>query len=186
MHRLENYFTLQRGHDLPSQNRKNGEVPVISSSGITGYHSKAKVKGPGVITGRYGTLGKVFYEENDYWPLNTTLYVKNFKGNNPKFIYYFLKALNFDHLSSASAVPGLDRNVLHGLKIEIPKISTQNKIVSILSTYDELIDNNNQRIALLEEMAEEIYKEWFIRFRFPGHETAHFMMGFLKGGSMGF
>ncbi len=179
--RLDTFFLLKRGHDLPSQNRQDGQIPVVSSSGITGYHSKSKAKGPGVITGRYGTLGEVFYEKHDYWPLNTTLYVYDFKGNSPQFVYYFLKALNFEHLSSAAAVPGLDRKVLHSLKVTFPPLPTQNKIVSILSTYDELIDNNNQRINLLEQMAEEIYKEWFVRLRFPGHKQTRIVDGVPDG-----
>ncbi len=179
--RLDNFFLLKRGHDLPSQDRKEGTSPVISSSGITGYHSKAKAKGPGVVTGRCGTLGEVFYEKRNFWPLNTTLYVYDFKGSNPKFVYYYLKALNFDHLSSAAAVPGLDRNVLHSLKVEFPALPIQQKVAAILSAYDELIDNNNQRISLLEQMAEEIYKEWFVRLRFPGHEQTRIVDGVPDG-----
>lgn len=179
--RLDNFFLLKRGHDLPSQDRQAGSIPVISSSGITGFHSEAKAKGPGVVTGRYGTLGEVFYQEGHYWPLNTTLYVYDFKGNNPHFVYYFLKALDFEHLNSAAAVPGLDRNVLHSIKVNFPILPAQNKIAAILATYDELIANNSQRIKLLEEMAEEIYKEWFVRLRFPGHEQTRIVDGLPEG-----
>jgi type I restriction enzyme S subunit len=179
--RLDNFFLLKRGHDLPSQDRKEGKYPVISSSGITGWHSEWKARGPGVVTGRYGTLGEVFYEERDFWPLNTTLYVYDFKKSCPEFVYYFLKALNFDHLSSAAAVPGLDRNVLHSLKVDFPPLLIQEKIAAILSAYDELIDNNNQRISLLEQMAEEVYKEWFVRLRFPGHEQTRIVDGVPEG-----
>ena len=73
--RLGSFLTLKRGYDLPSSNRQKGEVPVVSSSGITGHHSVAKVEGPGVVTGRYGTLGEVFFVQQDFWPLNTALYV---------------------------------------------------------------------------------------------------------------
>ncbi len=179
--RLDNFFLLKRGHDLPSQDRQAGSIPVISSSGITGFHSEAKAKGPGVVTGRNGTLGEVFYQEGHYWPLNTTLYVYDFKGNNPHFVYYFLKALDFEHLNSAAAVPGLDRNVLHSIKVNFPILPAQNKVAAILSAYDELIANNSQRIMLLEEMAEEIYKEWFVRLRFPGHEQTRIVDGLPEG-----
>jgi type I restriction enzyme S subunit len=81
--RLGDVLTLKRGHDLPDASRKDGDVPVVSSSGITGYHNVAKAKPPGVVTGRYGTLGEVFYLERDYWPLNTSLYVIDFKGPIP-------------------------------------------------------------------------------------------------------
>jgi type I restriction enzyme, S subunit len=89
--RLGDVVTLKRGHDLPDSLRQDGEVPVVSSSGVTGYHNESKAKPPGVVTGRYGTLGEVFYIEQDYWPLNTALYVTDFKGNHPRFVAYFLQ-----------------------------------------------------------------------------------------------
>ena len=76
---LGDLVELKRGYDLPKKNRTEGFVPVISSSGVSDHHSESKVAGPGVVTGRYGTLGEVFYTEEDYWPLNTTLYVRDFK-----------------------------------------------------------------------------------------------------------
>ena len=92
---LGDVVELKRGYDLPKRLRTQGPYPVVSSSGISGSHSEPKVKGPGVATGRYGTLGEVFYIENDFWPLNTALYVKDFKGNDPKFISYFLRTIDF-------------------------------------------------------------------------------------------
>ena len=87
--KLGDIINLKRGYDLPQQNRCPGPYPVVSSSGVTDHHVESKAKGPGVVTGRYGTLGEVFYIENDFWPLNTSLYVKHFNGNNPRFISYF-------------------------------------------------------------------------------------------------
>lgn len=167
---LGDVITLQRGFDLPSSKRQDGKVPVVSSSGISGYHNVAKVKAPGVVTGRYGTLGEVFYVDQDFWPLNTTLYVRNFKGNDHKFISYFLKTLNLAHQNAAGAVPGLNRNALHLLPVKIPPLPTQHKIAALLSVYDDLIENNTRRIKILEEMAQTLYHEWFVKFRFPGHE----------------
>lgn len=92
---LGEVIELKRGYDLPQQDRRHGPVPVVSSSGVIDHHTQAMVKGPGVITGRYGTLGQVFYIERDFWPLNTTLYVRDFKGNDPRFISYFLRCLDF-------------------------------------------------------------------------------------------
>ena len=173
--KIGDILTLKRGYDLPKASRTLGEIPVVSSAGVTDYHNKVKKSGQGVITGRYGTLGKVFYVEGNYWPLNTTLYIKDFKGNDPKFIYYFLKTLRLERFNGAAAVPGLDRNILHKIEVSYTKdINIQKKIASILTAYDDLIENNNQRIKLLEEMAEEIYKEWFVRLRFPGFETTKF------------
>ena len=90
--RLGDFVTLKRGYDLPSSLRVDGSVPVVSSSGVTGHHDTAKVKGPGVVTGRYGTLGEVFFITDDFWPLNTSLYVQDFKGNDARFSAYFLES----------------------------------------------------------------------------------------------
>lgn len=168
---LGDVVNLKRGYDLPERLRKPGHVPIVTSSGESGTHNEAKVKGPGVVTGRYGTLGEVFYVEQDYWPHNTTLYVQDFKGNHPRFISYFLQTLGFASQNAAGAVPGVNRNHLHRLEVAVPDICTQRKIASILSAYDDLIENNTRRIAILEDMAQSIYREWFVNFRFPGHEN---------------
>lgn len=167
---LGDILTLQRGFDLPYRERKDGDVPVVSSSGITGFHNQAKVEAPGVVTGRYGTLGEVFYLEQDFFPLNTTLYVRDFKGNDPRFVSYLLCTLNLAHQNVAAAVPGLNRNDLHMLPVRKPPINTQRRIASILSAYDNLIENNTRRIKILEEIAKLLYREWFVNFRFPGHQ----------------
>src|SRR5689334_17809685 len=112
-HELGEVITLQRGFDLPTQDRNAGNVPIVSSSGITGVHNEAKVKGPGVVTGRYGTIGQVFYVKQDFWPLNTTLYVKDFKGNDPLFVSFLLRTIDFEAHSDKSSVPGVNRNHLH-------------------------------------------------------------------------
>ncbi|MFA0961021.1 restriction endonuclease subunit S [Roseivirga sp. BDSF3-8] len=174
--KLGDVISLKRGYDLPANKRVEGEVPVISSSGTSGWHCDYKCDGEGVVTGRYGTLGEVFYVNGQYWPLNTTLYVSDFKGNHPRFIFYYLKTIGLERFNGAAAVPGLDRNILHRVKVKFPtQLSIQRKIASTLSAYDELIENNNQRISLLEETAEELYKEWFVRMRFPGYQEASFL-----------
>jgi type I restriction enzyme, S subunit len=175
---LGEIITLKRGYDLPKRKREQGPYPIVSSSGISGYHSKAMVRGPGVATGRYGTLGEIFYIIQDYWPLNTSLYVQNFKGNNPRFISYFLGTLHFGNQNIAGAVPGVNRNALHKLVVRIPNLNIQEKIAAILSAYDDLLENNNKRIALLEKAAEEIYREWFVRMRFPNWKQVRFVKGF--------
>jgi type I restriction enzyme S subunit len=168
--KLGDVVNLKRGYDLPRSKRQEGNVPVVSSSGITGHHNEAKVKAPGVVTGRYGTLGEIHYIEKDFWPLNTTLYVQDFKGNDPRYVSYLLLTLNFAVQNVAAAVPGVNRNFLHQLSVRVPPPPTQRKIAAILSAYDDLIENNARRIAILEETARLLYREWFVHFRFPGHE----------------
>lgn len=179
--RLGDVVTLKRGHDLPSQRRQDGDVPVVSSSGITGYHNEAKEKGPGVVTGRYGTLGEVYYVQQDYWPLNTALYVTDFKGSHPRFVAYFLQNALRNYQSDKAAVPGIDRNVLHELKVQAPDGRTQSRIADVLSAYDDLIENNRRRMTLLEDTARQLYREWFLRLRFPGHEHTPIVDGVPAG-----
>lgn len=166
---------------MPNASRRAGDVPVVSSSGFTGWHSEAKAQAPGVVTGRYGTIGEVFYVDRPYWPLNTALYVIDFKGNDPRFIAYFLRQKLKNYQSDKAAVPGVDRKVLHKLPARCPDPQVQRAIVHILSAYDDLIENNQRRIALLEEASRQLYKEWFVRFRFPGHEHVQMIDGVPDG-----
>ena len=178
---LGDVITLKRGHDLPRQSRQDGEVPIVSSSGVTGFHNESKADAPGVVTGRYGTLGEVYFIRRAFWPLNTALYVTDFKNNDPQFVSYFLKNTIRDYRSDKAAVPGVDRNVLHTLNVRLPDRSCQELIADILSAYDDLIENNRRRIALLEQAARELYREWFVRLRFPGHESTRIIDGVPDG-----
>ena len=179
---LGKFLTLKRGYDLPSALRKEGDIPIVSSSGITGHHNTGKVEGPGVVTGRYGTLGKVFFINEDFWPLNTALYVKDFKGNDPRFAAYFLRNFLKGTNSDKAAVPGVNRNDLHAREICVTRdTQLQRSIASILSAYDDLIENNRRRIQLLEQAARLLYKEWFVHLRFPGHEHVKIIDGVPEG-----
>lgn len=164
-------INLKRGYDLRSSDRRSGGVPVVSSSGITGTHDEAKVKAPGVVTGRYGTLGEVYYLTQDFWPLNTTLYVQDFKGNYPLFVYYLLQSLDFSRYSDKSSVPGLNRNHLHTMRVSLPPLPEQRAIAHILSTLDDKIELNRRMNATLEAMARAIFKSWFVDFD-PVHAKA--------------
>jgi type I restriction enzyme S subunit len=154
--KLGDVLTLKRRYDLPQREREPGPFPIVSSSGITGYHLEAKAKGPGVVTGRYGTLGEVFYITQSFWPLNTSLYVKDFKNNDPRFVSYLLRTLNFESKNAAGAVPGVNRNHLHEMDVCVPPVLVQRRIAGILSAYDDLIENNLRRIRILEEMARSL------------------------------
>jgi len=168
--KLADFISLKRGHDLPESQRLPGEIPVVSSAGITGFHNEAKCEGPGVVTGRYGTLGELHYIEGSYWPLNTTLYVDDFKGNDPRFVYYFLQTLDLAQFNGAGAVPGLNRNALAMIDVAVPKPDDQKVIAEQLTSFDLLADNLTQQIKILEDAARLIYTEWFIRQTLP-HST---------------
>lgn len=179
--RFDSFIKLNRGFDLPDKYIINGVYPVVASTNIKAYHISYKVEAPVVTTGRSGSLGTVQYINKKCTPLNTTLYVKDYKGNFPKFVYYFLQMMHLEQFNSGTGVPTLNQNHLHSYKLLVPDLATQEKIADILSTYDDLIENNNRRIEILEQMAQEIYKEWFIRFRFPGHEKVKFINGLPEG-----
>ncbi|MGH2693525.1 MAG: restriction endonuclease subunit S [bacterium] len=162
---LGDVIELKRGYDLPQQNRRAGSVPLVSSSGVTDFHEEAAVKGPGVVTGRYGTLGQVFFIRDDFWPLNTTLYVRDFKANDPRFISYFLRGLDFLAYSDKAAVPGLNRNHLHQARVRIPSdTSEQRAIAHVLGTLDDKIELNRRMGETLEGIARAIFKSWFVDF----------------------
>jgi type I restriction enzyme S subunit len=131
--RLADLCHLKRGHDLPTSTRTAGPIPVVSSSGISGTHSETNVRGPGVVTGRYGTIGKVFYMEADYWPLNTTLYVEDFKGNPPRFIFHALGEVDFQNYTDKAAVPGVNRNHLHEEPTVLPSMELRQAFASAVS-----------------------------------------------------
>jgi type I restriction enzyme S subunit len=163
---LGEIIELQRGYDLPESDRCEGVVPVIGSAGITGFHNIAKVKGPGVTMGRSGnSIGKITYVNSDFWPHNASMFVKDFKENDLRFIFYLLTTIDFKVFNSGGAQPSLNRNLIYPYKINIPPLKIQKRIASILSAYDDLIENNLKRIKLLEEIAQRTYEEWFVKFR---------------------
>ena len=166
--RLGDIVNLKRGYDLPENQRIPGPYPVISSAGISGYHNEFKAEGKGVVTGRYGTLGEMYFVDGKYWPHNTSLYVTTFKGNDPKYIYYLLSCLGRIRTSDKSAVPGVNRNELHEMAVPVVDDKTQQKkIAAVLSALDAKIDCNNRINAELEAMAKTLYDYWFVQFDFP-------------------
>lgn len=160
--RLSDFITLQRGFDLPASQRVLGKVPVVASTGIVAWHNQAKVKAPGVVIGRSGSIGGGQFVEQDFWPLNTTLYVKDFKGNNPRYAYYALKTIDFSAFNAGAGVPTLNRNHIASIEIEVLPLPIQDRIAGILSDYDSAIANCRKQIVLLEEAAMRLYREWFV------------------------
>lgn len=152
--------TLQRGMDLPKRLRHDGEFPLVTSSGIDGTHSVGPVKGPGVITGRYGTIGKVFFVEPDFWPLNTTLYVRDFHGNDVRFVHYLLQTVDFQSHSGKSGVPGVNRNDIHQEFVQIPVDRTeQERIAQSLLDADVLIDSLEQLLTKKRQIKQGAMQE---------------------------
>ena len=152
---------LQRGFDLPASNVKAGKYPVVMSNGIGGYHSEYKAKGPGVVTGRSGTIGKLHYIEDDYWPHNTALWVTSFKGNYPKFIYYLYQQLGLEHFSSGSGVPTLNRNDVHDAIVSVPCVDEQAQIAACFSQLDNLIILHQRKLEKLQAIKKSMLEKMF-------------------------
>lgn len=161
---LNEFITLQRGFDLPSNKRISGSVPVVASTGIAGYHNEIKVKAPGVVIGRSGSIGGGQYIEKDFFPLNTTLYVKDFKGHYPRFIYYLLKSIDFTSFNVGTGVPTLNRNHLSSILISDLGIDKEKEIANILGNLDQKIQLNTQINQTLEQIVQALFKSWFIDF----------------------
>ncbi len=162
---LGEFVALQRGHDLPEDQRRIGDVPVLGSFGITGLHDQPRAQGPGVTIGRSGaSLGVVSYSSMDYWPLNTVLYVKDFHGNDPRFAYFLLRTIDFRRFNSGSAQPSLNRNYIHPMRIRIPPVAEQRRISTLLGVFDDKIDVNRRMAETLEEIVRTLFVSWFVDF----------------------
>lgn len=160
--KLGEVITFQRGHDLTRTDMGIGNYPVAGSNGIIGYHNTFTTKGPGVTIGRSGNIGTPHYYENDFWAHNTVLYIKDFKVSKPKFIYYFLKTIDFTQFNAGSSVPTLNRNHIHELDFLLPPLSEQTAIASILSSLDDKIYLLHRQNKTLEQLAETLFRQWFV------------------------
>ncbi len=165
---LGDLVEFQRGYDLPKSQFIEGNVPVISSNGVLGYHNVPKVKAPGITIGRSGTVGLPHFINKDFFPHNTALFIKDFKGNYPRYIYYLIKTLGLNDYKSGSGVPTMNRNHLHPIKVRaFLDLEEQHKIAKVLSDLDTKIEINNRINSELEAMAKTLYDYWFVQFDFP-------------------
>lgn len=165
---LGELLNFSRGFDLPKDQMQPGKVPVIGSNGIIGYHSHSKISSPCLTIGRSGSVGFAHYIESDCWPHNTTLFVDDFKGNIPKYLFYLLKTINLNKYASGTGVPTLNRNHIHPIKVKaITDKSAQARIARILSAIDNKIKLNTNINNKLEAMARGLYNYWFVQFDFP-------------------
>ena len=166
---MGNISPLQRGFDLPKQSIVAGNIPIVYSNGILKFHNQSKSKAPGLVTGRSGTIGKfTFIENGEYWPHNTSLWVTDFCGNIPKFIYYLYQTINIEQFSTGSGVPTLNRNDVHRKKCSIPNIEEQKKISSFLSLLDEKLQTQRKIIEELNVFKKGIAQKIFsqqLRFK---------------------
>ena len=162
---LGDLITFQRGHDLPKSKMSGNGYPVVGSNGIIGFHNEYTTEYPSITVGRSGNVGKPYIVYGRSWSHNTTLYIKEFKGTDPVFIYYFLQTLDLGNYAGGSAVPTLNRNHIHSLNVRVPAdVSTQEKIANTLKALDDKIDKNTDINKNLEQQAKALYKDWFFDF----------------------
>lgn len=154
--KFEELLVLQRGFDLPTQARIAGQFPVIAAGGINGTHNEAMVKGPGVVTGRSGVLGNVYFELGDFWPLNTTLWVKEFRIAKPCYAYELLRGFDFKLFNSGSAVPTLNRNHIHHLPQIIPPAELINDFEKEAMTLRQRMDSNERESQALAQLRDTL------------------------------
>ena len=159
--KLIDVVTLQRGHDLPVQNRdSHGSVPVYGSNGVLGFHTIAKCD-RGIITGRSGTIGEVYVSEEPFWPLNTTLYSNNTHGNNLIYLKYLLMFFNLKRFKSGAGVPTLNRNEFHGKEIMDVPIELQNEFADFVKLIDKSKFIVQKQIDDLQELLDSKMDEYF-------------------------
>jgi type I restriction enzyme, S subunit len=156
---LDQVVALKRGFDLPESTRTPGPYPVLGSSGISGWHNEGPVIGPGVTVGRSGaSIGVATYYDGPYWPLNTTLFVEDFKGSDPRYIYYLLHSMDFTRYNSGSAQPSLNRNYIAGIEVSIPPPPEQRAIAEVLGGIDDKIAVNERTAGVCHEIAKLHYE----------------------------
>ncbi len=145
--RFDEVLTFQRGHDLPEKERKSeGAIPIYGSNGFVGYHTESKAKN-GIVTGRSGTIGKVYCIKGDYWPLNTSLYSIDTHGNNLTYLKYMVEAFDVSRFSNGTGVPTLNRNDIHKEMIPLVDISEQEAFEVIAHQADKSENRRELRMA---------------------------------------
>ena len=161
---LGDLVTFQRGHDLPKSQMQEGQYPVVGSNGIIGFHNEYTTDNPSITVGRSGNVGKPFIYYGKTWSHNTTLYVKDYKGNDPVFVFYFLKTMDLANYAGGSAVPTLNRNHIHTLPVLIPKnVEIQRKIGTFLKQFDDKIEENERINNNLEQQSFAIFDDAYSR-----------------------
>ena len=158
---LGDQLTLQRGFDIMQKQCLEGDHPVISSGGISAYHSEYKAIGPGVLLGRKGSVGRVHYVQENYWPHDTTLWVKDFKGNHPTFIYYFFKLFPISNFEESTANPTLNRNRLHPVEVFWPTYDYQTRFASVFESINKCRRFNESAISESDNLFNSLLQRAF-------------------------
>ena len=149
-------MTFHRGYDLTKNNMVPGKYPVVGSTSIIGYHNQYKISGPGIVTGRSGSLGEYQLIWGNFWPHNTSLYVSDMKGHHVLYLYGMLQTVDFSSLNNGGAIPTLNRNTLSNIAVlEAPK-ALQQEYVHIAEPYYQAMWTEQQQILNLQEARDRL------------------------------
>lgn len=175
--KLKELLTIKNGKD--HKNLAEGDYPVYGSGGYMRSVNSFLYDRKSILLPRKGTLSNIQYVSGTpFWTVDTIYYtVLNEKLYDPYYLYLYLNSLDLSGYDSGASIPSMTSKTYYSLNIELPEKKIQTKVANIIRAYDNLIENNNKRIKLLEQMAENLYKEWFVRFRFPGYEDVGFENG---------
>lgn len=177
--RLNELIKINNGKNYSHLNE--GKTPVYGSGGIMCYVDSFLHDGEAVLLPRKGTLNNILYTKGRIWTVDTMYYATVNENANPYYLYCYLNILKLDQLDSGSSLPSMTQSIYYNVKVKLPELKVQQRIASILYTYDDLIEVNNKRIELLEQSARELYKEWFVRMRFPNYQNTKFNKGIPEG-----
>ena len=177
---IEELLKIKNGKDHKALN--DGNYPVYGSGGLMRYADKYLYDKVSILLPRKGTLDNIQYVNEPFWTVDTIYYTEvNERLVNPYYLFRYLRAMDLSGYDSGASIPSMTTKTYNRIKVKLPPLVIQNRITDVIRNYDELIEVNNQRIKKLEQTAEELYKEWFIRFRFPDYQNTEFENGIPKG-----
>jgi type I restriction enzyme S subunit len=165
--------TLEYGRSLRDYDEEQSEtksIQVYGTNGPIGWHSSPLCETPGVVVGRKGAYRGIHFSPEPFFVIDTAFYLRHKAEFDIRWAYYQLKDFDINKIDSGSAIPSTSRDAFYEIPVSLPPLPVQRRIAGILSAYDELIENSQRRIKILEVMARALYREWFVHFRFPGHE----------------
>jgi len=157
--RLGEVAYFQRGHDITAAQRTDGVFPVVSSSGISGYHNESTTEAPCVVVGRKGSIGTVHFLERDFWAHDTSLFVKDFFSNHEKYVYYLCCWLDLQQYGTKSGAPSLNRNDIHPVKIKIPPFSEQKLISKVISDFELNIQKKTYKLQKTQSLKKSLMQD---------------------------
>lgn len=171
-YKLEELLKIKYGKNQKKvQDNENGIYPIYGTGGLMGYSKEYLYNKPSILIGRKGSISRVKYVEHPFWTVDTLFYTEiNENLVIPKYLYYKMSMIDFNFYNEGTTIPSLRTDTLNKIEFQIHSLEEQEKIVNILSSLDDKIELNNEMNKTLEEMAQSIFKRWFVDFEFPNED----------------